>query len=465
VRHGPRRLYLETRIWDRCHDIDGRRPEHVGTTGHRLLPHGRWFAKTRFLTTDWWISPHVLLIGCKILRVTTPDPNASAVPSTQEDEPRMELIRWSYAEVLDATMHQDDKIGRFLTAIAFLTTGGIALLFRSDLLAAEVSFGGAQVPGHGHYPLLAAAALLFVACVISAVVLLLQSLSAPLRMPGSQAGYGHPLDGSRLFFSYIGNASADDWLESWKTPTVGTIRHQMYGQYVNETHNLSERARLKYQHTREASTLFILGLVFLAAGIFLAAFASRYGLGHGQHPRPYDHLLGAALGSVFAGHAWLQLHAILKDQQLSTQLRRDAKKGVEKALRLWGGAQSLDWLLITIPVFTLALTLPSNRAWERFLGVFMVCGAVTASLLLTRQRWLPKTGLGRQQKVQLAKYVVVPGVAAVVALIVGGVWPLCVAAGVPVGLSSLTVRRPGSSALGRTWRTVSGAMQTALKNR
>src|SRR4051794_32127601 len=48
----------------------------------------------------------------------------------REQEPlrAIELAERAYKEVLDATKHQDDKVGRFLTAIAFLTTGSIALI-------------------------------------------------------------------------------------------------------------------------------------------------------------------------------------------------------------------------------------------------------------------------------------------------------------------------------------------------
>jgi hypothetical protein len=44
-----------------------------------------------------------------------------------EETARVELSRHTYQEVLDATMHQDDKVGSLLAAIAFLIGGAIAL--------------------------------------------------------------------------------------------------------------------------------------------------------------------------------------------------------------------------------------------------------------------------------------------------------------------------------------------------
>jgi len=53
----------------------------------------------------------------------------NAPPESAENvKAKIDLAQISYDEVLDATKHQDDKVGRFLTAIAFLTTGSIALI-------------------------------------------------------------------------------------------------------------------------------------------------------------------------------------------------------------------------------------------------------------------------------------------------------------------------------------------------
>jgi hypothetical protein len=60
----------------------------------------------------------------------------------RDEELELDFARKTYDEVLDATKHQDDKIGRFLTAIAFLFTGAIALGVRTDIPAVKVLIGG-----------------------------------------------------------------------------------------------------------------------------------------------------------------------------------------------------------------------------------------------------------------------------------------------------------------------------------
>lgn len=51
---------------------------------------------------------------------------------SEEDRPKMiARAEFTYREVLDATKHQDDKVGRFLTAISFLTAGTVAVVLQS----------------------------------------------------------------------------------------------------------------------------------------------------------------------------------------------------------------------------------------------------------------------------------------------------------------------------------------------
>lgn len=57
------------------------------------------------------------------------------IPDELKDE--LQLAKDSYKEVLDATKHQDERIGRFLTAIAFLVSAGIALSTSKRIIGAD----------------------------------------------------------------------------------------------------------------------------------------------------------------------------------------------------------------------------------------------------------------------------------------------------------------------------------------
>lgn len=174
----------------------------------------------------------------------------------------IELAERSYREVLDATKHQDDKVGRFLTAIAFLTTGAISLIATDDGLKQQF-----DLPGGSSHPLLAWATGAFFLCTLCSVALLLLCLSVPVRLPQSKRD---PMNNSHIFYSYAAAKPVNDWMDSWRAQKAeGTLEEAIADDYVREAHNLAERVNSKYRHSFEASWLFVLALLFLGSAVFL----------------------------------------------------------------------------------------------------------------------------------------------------------------------------------------------------
>ena len=104
-----------------------------------------------------------------------------------EADLKLGMITSSYAEVLDATKHQDDKIGQLLTSIAFLTAATLAMAALESGNFITRSF---EVEPY-KLPLALIALVAFLVGVAWSVMLLLVSLSTPLRVPGlvrSQGG-------------------------------------------------------------------------------------------------------------------------------------------------------------------------------------------------------------------------------------------------------------------------------------
>ena len=87
---------------------------------------------------------------------------------------KSEDLRFAYAEVLDATKHQDAKIGRLLTAIAFLTAAALgALSFTDHTIGTRFTFGTAQ------HPVVAYLLAGFIAIISLAVVWLILTVQQP----------------------------------------------------------------------------------------------------------------------------------------------------------------------------------------------------------------------------------------------------------------------------------------------
>lgn len=130
----------------------------------------------------------------------------------------LELLTGSYVEVLDATKHQDDKIGRLFTGISFLTAAALAL---ANLGAGQylrqtyAGWEGAPPP-----------AMLFLAIylvlVVLAVMLLINSLATPLRVPGLSrinkkptVAWVNGVKSSQLYFGEISKLGLLEWERKW----------------------------------------------------------------------------------------------------------------------------------------------------------------------------------------------------------------------------------------------------------
>lgn len=170
-----------------------------------------------------------------------------------KDEERLALAQKSYDEVLDATKHQDDKIGRFLTAIAFLFTGGIAFGTRPDVVGAQVAIDAQRLALPGIF------LGFFLTLAILAVVLLIIGLGPNLNLPFPERGSSEE-EGrarSRIFFLSMDRMTAQAWWkQEWESnpPTLeDAVRN-----YVFDAHNLATKTAFKSIRTNEARAAFSL---------------------------------------------------------------------------------------------------------------------------------------------------------------------------------------------------------------
>jgi len=291
-------------------------------------------------------------------------------------ERRLRLARESYLEVLDATKHQDDKIGRFLTAIAFLFTGAIAFGTRTDLLAVRY-----EVDGHV-LPLPAILLGLFLVLSVISVLLLVIGLGPNLKLPRPERERGAAVLGrkkSRLFFFSISDMTLDQWRALWRDPhpSLG----DMITTYVDETYNLATKTDFKYSRTNEARAVFTVGLMFLALSVTLGFDALS------DHPASPSNILTwsqasrtyvALITGVFAFalvYDYMRLEQEL-DSVLNTRER-------------WFRLDPLYLLVFAIPTFVVSLVTPgaSPNALFRVIATGAVVLAGLALFVLGGPRW------------------------------------------------------------------------------
>lgn len=200
------------------------------------------------------------------------------VSQGEDIQSKVSSLRFSYHEVIDATKHQDDKIGRFLTAIAFLSASSFAManLGNSQFLTAVFYF----TPNFGIKFSLVTLLVYFLGVLVT-ILLLLSSFATPLKFPSHESGESdtlliNPYGGSTIFFNEIARETKDAWFIRWQGDPKKVIANEKYSLLV-ETYNLSLRIRTKYGRMNEAISVFSFAVLGLALSIVCIVIAATKG--------------------------------------------------------------------------------------------------------------------------------------------------------------------------------------------
>lgn len=226
-----------------------------------------------------------------------------------EIDGKLDLARFSYTEVLDATKHQDDKIGRMFMSVAFLTAATLAL---AGLASAEFITRTFHVAPF-ELPLGLIALAVFLICMLFSVLQLLVSFATPLRVPGiEQVGHDWKVDrwvnnvkASQIYFYSISGVDSHEWMKKW-TASTEELKKERLELLVRETHNLGVRTTFKYDRGAEAvSALSFALLAFGIAIIFVAIAAGS----PGDSPIELNMAHRLVTGLMLGGYCALQLLA------------------------------------------------------------------------------------------------------------------------------------------------------------
>jgi len=298
----------------------------------------------------------------------------------RELDQRLALLEFSYKEVLDATKHQDDKINRLLTTVAFLTAAALALAGLQGGRPLAATF---RVDGRYTLPLALIGLGGFLAGVTVTVIMLLASTTTPLTLPGRTNSvtpnirYVPGPRKSQSYFNEISETALPGWHYKWRakvsdpSPDVATLRREHNDSLVRETHNLAVRTQYKYQRSNEAVAVLAFALLsFVLAAILILVAASR------QPPNPASGTLPppltlnltvrAILAGIFFGYCVLQLLATQRDKPPTVIERAYPARRFGVPVPFWRGCYVLVGSLI-VPEL---LLLPSESApWRMVLAL------------------------------------------------------------------------------------------------
>jgi hypothetical protein len=248
-----------------------------------------------------------------LLHRLTAEPDAPPAPAVLDPlDERFELLQFSYQEVLDATKHQDDKINRLLTTVAFITAAALALTtLGHDSAPITATF---LVDGRLSLPLASIGLAGFLAGVTVSVILLIVSMTTPLVLPGGSnpvtpaIRYVPGPNTGQFYFNEISGSALPAWHRKWRQD-ITALKRERNDSLVRETHNLAVRTEYKYQRSNAAVAVLSFALLsFVLSAILILVAAER------QDPKVNAPLttnltVRLVLAAAFFGYCVLQLLA------------------------------------------------------------------------------------------------------------------------------------------------------------
>jgi hypothetical protein len=213
---------------------------------------------------------------------------------------------------------QDERIGRFLTAIAFLLSAAIALSTNKRVIGVEFEVQNGS--STAHVPIIAYSFASFIVLALVSVTWFILSLATQLTLPGS-VSKRH----SFMYFRSIAKYGREEWKSDWKTSAdkdpkaEHALGRRTVDGYLDEIHNLALRANVKYERFREATAVFVVALVCLVSSSPLIVDALVDGIGPKDELRDLDWNQSRAFGvagvlaiatASIGYHSWQQARAM-----------------------------------------------------------------------------------------------------------------------------------------------------------
>lgn len=197
-----------------------------------------------------------------------------------EDDGYLELLTKTHDTIISAGEDLDDRVGRLLTGVAFLTAAVLALAALNSTEFATRRYDLAPY----HVPLALAIVLVFLVAVIFSVILLVSAMVGPLGLPGvseSARKYENKKDpdfvrrASQLHYEEIADLGMAEWSDKWDEPLV-QIRRWRRESILRDIHDLCVKISFKHDRNAEAVSVLIYSLLAFAGSVFVVSLAAYH---------------------------------------------------------------------------------------------------------------------------------------------------------------------------------------------
>jgi hypothetical protein len=226
-----------------------------------------------------------------------------------QDSDRLDLVEKSFKTVLDADIHQDNKAGRILSAIAFLTAAATTLFTRqytpgmskmqlnnilsqelspyinAKLLPVAINSLEKKLSQNYQFVKIEDIALwsywIYMLFVVLGAGLYLCALGPSFNISSSLRNNKNGLP-SLLFFEVIASSTVEEWNKEWDTQkSTGLIHQKMQENLQYETYLIAQKTRIKVTLMSIGSFCFRLSLaslIPLSASLFKIRPQTNLGL-------------------------------------------------------------------------------------------------------------------------------------------------------------------------------------------
>ncbi|MFN2587015.1 MAG: hypothetical protein ABR613_02695 [Actinomycetota bacterium] len=256
-------------------------------------------------------------------------PSGGSPPPTDQDawKTRADVFEHSYGEALLAIKHQDDKLARSLTAIAFLTAAGVALY--NTIGGDDPVLLGSQA--------LSAQTFFFAVFVVSVVF----AVAASLAAIGPSTHLGESEDSkfwsSLLFYRQI--AQDPEW-GKYIDEAPAHLEERLARDFHKEARFIAKRVEYKMARSREAAAFInVAGVSLVLLGVFSLRELS-------QEIRWW---IGAGMLFVFAvlpilDYCQMRLFGFAQEEKVPKRYRLLAISCVSAGILLvFAGAHDFEW--------------------------------------------------------------------------------------------------------------------------
>lgn len=199
--------------------------------------------------------------------------------NTDELWKRYLITQEVFERPIEMTRHEDEKAGRILASIAFLTAAAAAVFSALLNKGLKLEF---SLSCSLRIDLIPVCFAVYIVFVVFGTILMLEAFGPSLELPkvwrksvrSEEAGSEETFEPqSILFFEKISEEDRNQWISYFDSRTVKDILTKACNDHVFEAHLVSTKVRKKVRRIKWGKRFFYLAMVMFAALVLVGCYA------------------------------------------------------------------------------------------------------------------------------------------------------------------------------------------------